>query len=159
MKTYHLNSDCGKHWFNRFFISKLFLVFIISISTFSFSFAQNIPPIIATTWGCKVGNNVYYDWDGTSNVSGGVTYYHFLPGGRYTQWDNFYALQAPYQCTRFVNTSPANMSCSVSGTIGIRGTFQTSSIYCPIDNEVIILFLGGLLFLIYLHFNKRYIWH
>jgi len=143
------NSSC----FFRVFTFYLLLP-VILLTGYATS-AQNIAPIINTTWGCKVGNNVYYDWAGTSNVSGGITYYHFNASGRYTQWTNYYALQSAYQCTRFNNTSPANMSCSVNGTIGIRGTFQSSTTYCPFDDEIMVLGMAVLLLLSYAYFQKR----
>lgn len=130
--------------------------FILSCLIFACLHAagQSVAPQYGV-WGCKVGNNIYWDWKNTWTDSGGTRYYHFNSSGRYTPWDNDYALREEYRCDRFINSSPAGYSCSVNGTIGQRGNMQTSTTYCPIDNHLAFLCMGLTLFLAYFYRRKK----
>ncbi|KQC02801.1 hypothetical protein [Pedobacter sp. Hv1] len=138
------------------FFPKLFLSFCF-ILILNNSFATNVPPKSSTTWGCKIGQKVYWNWLGTFNVSGGVTYYHFNPSGEYTQWDDDYALRPEYKCYRFQNISGPTHSCSVNGVIGIRGNIDSSPVYCSIDSNLAMLLMAVGVYLIYaIRINRNY---
>lgn len=128
--------------------SKLFLLWCFTFITSNAS-ATNVPPKNAATWGCKIGQKIYWNYLGTNNVSGGITYYHFNPSGEYTQWDNDYALRPEYRCYRFLNSSPANQSCKVNGVIGQRGHIASSLVYCSIDSDLAMLLMVVGLYLAY----------
>lgn len=115
---------------NRFY---LILIFILS---YQIAQAAKVP-YKTDTYGCKIGNTVYWDWLGTSTTSGGVTYYNFNPSGDYSDWLN---------CWDFEYTEEPTKTCRVSGTRGYRGWFwDSAAIPCPIDSEWYILGLGALL--------------
>lgn len=144
---------CYTPYLRKFYILGLFL--LLGANNL---FAANQPPIVGTTWGCQVGNNVYYDWDGTSNTSGGVTYYHFYgTSGRYTQWEGIggYSSDPAYSCLYFSPESPANYSCSVGGTTGVRGVFRGGPTPCPLDNNLLVFSLTGTLFILYRYFLQK----
>lgn len=107
-------------------------------------------------WGCNLGGRIYWNWLGTSNNSGGILYYHFNPSGSYTDWASDYAFRTGYECYKFNGTSPGNLSCSVSGTMGVRGYITNLPINCDLDDICIIIVFGILLSTIALiHLRKK----